>query len=646
MTIPLIGEEDLESLTVAFPALDFSDPECRAVLLANGKVDVQAAPGSGKTTILAAKLYLISRKWATDRQGICVISHTNTAANEIRHRLAGTPEGIRLLAYPHFIGTIHGFVNQFLALPRLRSNGGRVDVIDDDVFGRKALRGALSEKAVWGWIKQGHGRETQIQAMRFSGPHLAVVSGSGFPGEHTDSGKHLRAVKRALAAEGIFRHVDMFAYAEQAIAKVPRLPALLAHRFPLVMMDEMQDTSPGQVALLAKAFGDGSTVQRFGDINQRIFGDADDEEQEENGTSFPEDPQLPISTSRRFGPVIANIVAKVQEEGVPVVGKGPDVAAPPTLLVYTTDTIEAVIPRFGELVLDAFDDDAIATGGHVRAICARKTGESKQTPGRHVGDFWPPLATDPEKIAPKGTNAWRLLAEDAAMGLSPAELGERFERLRRIVLLALREAKSPVAESVREPWRLFRILREAEFDLRTLRRAMRDIVMDRTAGTTDTGRAGIVLALQTALAPLLPERVTSKAFAALPVFANPDGDDGEPARTARPRVCTVTRDGRTLHVTVDTVSNTKGETQLATLYLESVGRYSKRFDVVEAIARQTGRKTDNGKPLKSLPAQMRHAYVGFSRPTRFLCLAVNGQRLNAADRKILIETGWRVEDMA
>jgi superfamily I DNA/RNA helicase len=142
VTLPQLDAGDLEALVGVFPGLDFSDEECRAVLLANGSVDIQAAPGSGKTTILAARLYLLSRKWTEERQGICVISHTTVARDEIRNRLATTPEGARLLTYPHFIGTIHGFVNQFLALPELRGQGGGVDCIDDDVFARRAASAA------------------------------------------------------------------------------------------------------------------------------------------------------------------------------------------------------------------------------------------------------------------------------------------------------------------------------------------------------------------------------------------------------------------------------------------------------------------------------------------------------------------------
>ena len=38
-----------------------------------------------------------------------------------------------LLGYPHFVGTIHAFTNEFLALPYLRSQGNPIKVIDNDV---------------------------------------------------------------------------------------------------------------------------------------------------------------------------------------------------------------------------------------------------------------------------------------------------------------------------------------------------------------------------------------------------------------------------------------------------------------------------------------------------------------------------------
>ena len=67
MTAPHLTEEELLALGAAFPGLEFDNAECRAVLLESGNRDIQAAPGSGKTTILAAKLYLLARRWTSER---------------------------------------------------------------------------------------------------------------------------------------------------------------------------------------------------------------------------------------------------------------------------------------------------------------------------------------------------------------------------------------------------------------------------------------------------------------------------------------------------------------------------------------------------------------------------------------------------
>src|ERR1700733_12536351 len=106
----------------AFSGQDNNDPRV-GVLKRLDSVDVEACPGSGKTTLLVTKLAILAKKWQTLRSGVCVLSHTNVARNEIEERLGPFPEGSALLHYPHFVGTIHSFVNEFIAIPWLKSQG-------------------------------------------------------------------------------------------------------------------------------------------------------------------------------------------------------------------------------------------------------------------------------------------------------------------------------------------------------------------------------------------------------------------------------------------------------------------------------------------------------------------------------------------
>ncbi|WP_304350297.1 UvrD-helicase domain-containing protein, partial [Comamonas testosteroni] len=272
MSIPAITPNDLAELKSLAPGLDFTDAERQAVLLATGTWDINAAPGSGKTTVLAAKLLLHARKWPYDQRGICVLSHTTVARDEIQKRLAATPDGARLLAYPHFIGTIHSFVDRFLALPALRSSGITVDVIDDDVFAQKAIALAIKNTSVWGWAKNNVGVKPMIGGLVYRGPNLELDSENGtLPKESAKTYPVLANVKAELSTAGVFRFADMFAFAEYLLAKCPDVKDHLSRRFPMVYIDEMQDTSIEQEALLDKLFNASVLVQRFGDVNQRIL---------------------------------------------------------------------------------------------------------------------------------------------------------------------------------------------------------------------------------------------------------------------------------------------------------------------------------------------------------------------------------------
>ena len=122
-TSPLILDADVEWITAllnlrphAFTGASNDDPRLEA-LKSHRIMDVEACPGSGKTTLLVAKLGALSRQWQDTTRGICVLSHTNVARHEIEAGLGTTSEGQRLMGYPHFVGTIHSFVNEFLALP-------------------------------------------------------------------------------------------------------------------------------------------------------------------------------------------------------------------------------------------------------------------------------------------------------------------------------------------------------------------------------------------------------------------------------------------------------------------------------------------------------------------------------------------------
>jgi DNA helicase-2/ATP-dependent DNA helicase PcrA len=69
-------------------------------------------------------------------------------------------------------------------------------------------------------------------------------------------------LKAELVNSGFFRFGDMMAIATQAIAKCPLVVQRIRKRFPLVLLDEAQDTNGPQLELLNKLFAENVAYQR------------------------------------------------------------------------------------------------------------------------------------------------------------------------------------------------------------------------------------------------------------------------------------------------------------------------------------------------------------------------------------------------
>lgn len=641
MTAVSLVPAELVLLKQLTPDLNFDDAERTAALLEAGSRDFNAVPGSGKTSLLAAKLLLLANKWPHVNKGICILSHTNVAREEIARRLAQTEKGSRLLAYPHFIGTIHGFVNQFLALHALRALEMHVDVIDDDVFAKRVMAKLSGHRfsTLRAWLNHQPNGEALLTKLRFSftGEGLDIVSEGGeLPSETSTSGKQLRKIKNEIADSGVFRHCDMFAFAEVALAHCPDLLDVVHRRFPMVFVDEMQDTSWEQENMLNRLFEGRSVVQRFGDVDQKIISNDDDDK-----ATFPRAGHGTISTSKRFGARIADAVARVRLSQLPVIGDAADDISP-VLLLYKSEEVGRVIRRFGHLVADRFDADALRCQS-VRAMCARKSVDGGAEPGRHLGEYWPPYAQAQNDDKTNGKDGfWRLL-EMKPTATSRATLAERASDVRKAVLQVLHAASAPVAKDVRDGRALIRAVAEQGGNVSALQQLIMELTLKAAPCETPEARAALLESLHGRLGDLLPAAVNLEAFKALEIFALAAA---APAGADLPTVCEVVCEGRPLQFSLGTVAGMKGETHLASLVLESYGGRSRRFDLEVALQCIAGLGKGIAKLSTTQKDQMRNVYVAMSRPTRFLCLAANLSRVTPETCSALEAKGWTIEHIA
>lgn len=347
---------------------DFTDPSQTDFLAKTTPCDVQAAPGNGKTTLLAAKLALLSRNWLTRRRGVCVISHTNAARTEVEGLIARHPTAARLMAYPHFTGTVTAFINQYLALPYLRGLGWSLRQIDDDAFAAEALRrypgwGVLDSLAKNNKLKLKRRLEHWIALLDLDPGFadtdaepkaLAVRSRKGQWGAHTDCGKALESLKASMVKSGLYRYADMTALAWRALRENPALAERLRDRFPLVILDEAQDTHGDQLRLLEHVFKQGgATFQRLGDTNQTLY--------EDDGAApaywIPGPGCIPLDASRRFGEEIAGFASRLtarQAQTIVGLSKRPSSRV---MILFDEDTICGVLGAFAEEARALWGDD-------------------------------------------------------------------------------------------------------------------------------------------------------------------------------------------------------------------------------------------------------------------------------------------------
>jgi DNA helicase-2/ATP-dependent DNA helicase PcrA len=668
--IPEATDEDIDWVASRMGLTEVDAPR-RAFLASRCTQDVAACPGSGKTTLIVAKLAVLARKWPHRTKGVCVLSHTNVAREEIQHRLGDMVIGQRILTYPHFIDTIHGFVNRFLALPWLHSNGYPSPTIDDAVA-VSYRRSVLSNSEYWTLENFLRKKHSSFEKLRITSCDFRFdLSGKAFPaGPDSKSFKLASRAVEMSARAGYFCYDELFIWARQLLDGYPALPSWLASRFPLVIVDEMQDTSDLQGAILAAVFPRDRpdvVVQRLGDPNQAIF-DSSEQAGVCHEDPFP-DPAarrcLSIPNSHRFGPEIAALaspfaVTPVSEDGLRGIGprKARDVASRcrHAIFVFPDEKTSGVLDAFGKHALASIPDSCLA-GGVVCAVGAVHQDESDTKPGqpqypKTVPHYWSGYTADIARREPhpKSLVQYIRAAQDAVR--RSGEFAPGVERIASgIVRLAgligdvehlkgrQRSHRAIVEAATRDPEALeaYRALVQAYlFDQAPLVEtawvgtSSRLLAVSKAlcSGATDVGKAESLL------------RWPSEA----PALAI---DPAEPGNAAGPNAVRIVVGDRHVDIHLGSIHSVKGQTHVATMVLNTHW-YKHAFECM--LPWLLGAKCNQSTAGSRDVERLRQSYVAMTRPTHLLCLAIPRSILGDAGSYLaraeeLARRGWRVGDV-
>ena len=667
--VPEITDDDVDWVRDLM-GLDVVDAPRRVFLTARDSLDVSACPGSGKTTLIAAKLAILARKWAHRIKGVCVLSHTNVAREQIQHRLGTAVVGQRLLGYPHFIDTIHSFVNRFLALPWLNSNGYPPPTIDNDVT-TAYRRGALTPAEYWTVQNFLERKHSGFDRLRICARDLSFdLSGTPFPA--SPEAKSFKLAKQAIesaAQAGYFCYDEMFVWARALLDDFPDVASWLRCRFPLVIIDEMQDTLEFQGAMLHAVFPRTSpdvVVQRVGDPNQAIFDDT--EAEPDKAYQFP-DPyparNLSVPNSYRFGPEIAALaspfaVTPVGSAGLSGIGprsvNGAPAACEHVIFVFPDSSTAGVLDAYGKHVLASFGDDALAKSA-ITAVGGVHQDASDVVPGhahfpKSVPHYWSGYTAAIARKERHPRSFVQYIRAAQAIVRDGRDLSPGVEKLAS-GLVRLADCIGKAGHIKRKARRHRTIVEALETDATALalyRRLVKTLLIDWMPPSKESwgGVQADILAIARVLCDGHTEQTSATAFLA---WAADDPSLAVRGPTspsdAGPNVYRVSEGDRHVDIRLGSIHSVKGQNHLATLLLNT---YWYAHSSRQMLPWLLGDKANGAGAKERDRKRLLQTYVAMTRPSHMLCLAVPRSIFGDAEgfaKQIVTlgERGWRVAEI-
>ncbi len=650
-SLPCVTDEDVEE---AERALGVSfDESRRSILQSNESFDVQACPGSGKTTLLVAKLYLLVRKWPYDRRGICVMSHTHVARQEIERKLADTGVGQRMLNYPHFVGTIHAFVNEYLALPLLRSEGYHVQIIDDNTCFDWIKRHLLpSRRHHLGSLP--YQKRKLEKAIRSLVGDPTVAPAPAVKGIDQAQWKVLAEAKRQAIQRGIWYYSDMFAWAERLLTTYPRTVDWVRWRFPVVLIDEAQDTSELQARLLNIIFPakDCKLRQRFGDSNQAIY---DIGQSAASTDKFPADGFRSIIDSKRFGPEIARLAHPIAPNPVDpeLRGNGPrPLAAAPcppscehTIFLFSQGAEDRVLPEFAKLLLDTFPDEILRSNGFVARAIGRVgvSQSSEDNIPRDLSDYWSGYDARMAKLEPRPDKLIAYIRLAQHLRVITDECHGAFKLVTRGISELIRLVRpEAIPRRVSTSRWFMEELKSDTVAIKSLRKLLWDWIVEARRPLVERDWPKAVSVLRSALTPILNNEWNDVAeeFCQLSTKRPATSSLTKTARATAPNIYRFEHNGRFVDIDVGTIHSAKGQTHTATLVVET---FAWKHDLADLLPWLSGQKTGaDHKCRQQRKERMRLVYTAMTRPSHLLCLALRQGGVDDETKDSLINRGWRV----
>ena len=653
-----ISDEDIEyAESLLFARGQKFDNERREFIKDLSTLDLQAVPGSGKTTALLAKLIILERLMPFDSgASVLVLAHTNVAIDEIKERIGKYCS--KLFSYPNFVGTIQGFVDQFLAVPfyinKYKKNICRIDneiyyEVVEKLFSLNLNGFSLTEKKTALSYLMGMGESYKYSyRLTFDNGNLKISN--SVQGEELKINKKGRdfsenekikikewliAFKIKILSNGVLHFDDAYFLAEAYLYRNPKIKNILQNRFQYVFVDEMQDMDKHQYDLLERIFFDSgnskSIYQRIGDKNQAIFNDVKLEDIWTDRQKV-----LRLQGSHRLTQETANLVscfALNGEQNNQIIGlRSGNIR--PHFIVY--EDCSKIIEEFSNLVNEFINNgDIDLSDSTFKAIAWRKETDDISK-NLCLKSYFPKFESEQHKpkIDYPSIESYLLYYDksDNTLRSIKNNILNLILRILRYESITNEDGRNFNRKTFTDYFKVNLTSHNDKLNLLIFRCSLEVI-------------RGNVTKVANEIRQYIPDMLSAfdKQINHSSEFINTSNTNSPTSITSTIPATVNTINLHGFDIDITTVHSVKGQTCTAILYLETFinksyesKRLSDQFNFIPL--------NGNEKQLVKQSAKM--VYVGLSRPTHLLCVAIQKDRFDEYLRKDVVTQGkWEIIDL-
>nr|WP_289767322.1 ATP-dependent helicase [uncultured Acetatifactor sp.] len=250
--------------------IHLTSQQTEAVRSIEGPILLLAVPGSGKTTVLVTRLGYLVHCAGIAPENILTLTYTVAATHDMAARFAsyfGKELGCRME-----FRTINGICAKIIDYYSQLIGKKSFDLVTED----KLIAGLLS--AIYLRVEGSYATEGDLKGIRT----LITYIKNRMPGssEINELDKEAdcriseiyRIYREELRGRGLMDYDDQMLYAHNILSKSPETLGYFRRRYPYICVDETQDTSKIQHAIIRLLAGGRQNLFMVGDEDQSIYG--------------------------------------------------------------------------------------------------------------------------------------------------------------------------------------------------------------------------------------------------------------------------------------------------------------------------------------------------------------------------------------